>query len=207
MNNSAKFWDRTSSSYDSRSSKYSDTYKKMVANSKKYLKESDNVFELACGTGNITVDLASSVKQIEAIDISKGMLDIARKKTLEQNIENVNFNQTDIFDSNYKKESFDVLMAFNVLHLMSNTKEVITRINYLLKSGGIFISSTACLKGKIPFLSRIFRILGKIGLLPFIKSLDNNEFKDLISDCNFNILEYENLSQEPPNIFIIAKKL
>ena len=45
------------------------------------------------------------------------MIGLAKKKAAMSAVENVNFVQTDIFDKRYKKESFDVILAFNMLHI------------------------------------------------------------------------------------------
>lgn len=114
-----------------------------------------NVLEVGCRTGSTALLLAGHVKHITAIDISSNMIDIARNKAKDQQIENVDFIHSTLFDDTLKKGSFDVIMAFSFLHLLEETPEAIRRIKKLLKPGGIFISKTPCLADQSKLL-RVF---------------------------------------------------
>ena len=70
------------------------------------------------------------------------MIEIAREKAAVAKVENVIFEQTDIFDSEFAKESYDVILAFNMLHTVASPQDVVLRINELLKPEGLFISVT-----------------------------------------------------------------
>ena len=111
-----------------------------IESTKKYLSSSDIVLDYGCGTGNITNEFADTVKEIHAIDISAGMIDVAKKLADERNIENIHYLQSTIFDESYEDGSFDVIMAFSILHLLEDIHKVIHRVNKLLKAGGLFIS-------------------------------------------------------------------
>jgi len=50
------------------------------------------------------------------------MIDLAKEKAGKRKIENIDFSRTDIFDEKFKKESFDVLMTFNVLHFVKEKR-------------------------------------------------------------------------------------
>ena len=120
------------------------------------------------------------MKEIHAIDISYKMIEIAEEKAAISKIENVNFIQTDISDKRFKKESFDVILAFNMLHTLSNPQNVLRRIFELLKPKGLFISVTPCLGEKMSFFITIqillVQILCKIGIIPIpIRRLKSSE--------------------------------
>lgn len=51
-------------------------------------------------------------------------------------ITNSYFTHAAIFDERLKTEFFDAILAFNVLHLVEDTPQVLARINRLLKPGG-----------------------------------------------------------------------
>jgi ubiquinone/menaquinone biosynthesis C-methylase UbiE len=104
--------------------------------------------DFACGTGITTVKLANNVKQISAIDISSDMIDIAKKKTETHNISNISFTICNIMNDSIKDNSFDVVLAFNILYFLENIDEVLERIGQTLKCGGLFISVTDCLGEK-----------------------------------------------------------
>jgi 2-polyprenyl-3-methyl-5-hydroxy-6-metoxy-1,4-benzoquinol methylase len=207
MNKSEKFWNKAANQSDKQVDEMDETYIKTVENTKKYLNSSDIVLDYACGTGIITNEIAGNVKKIHAIDITPKMIEVAKRKAGERKIENINFAQTTIFDERYKKESFNVILAVNILHLLEDTQKVMDRINELLKPGGLFISATACLGEKMAFLRIFILILSKIGLFPYLKTLKISELEDLIVHKEFQIVETEILDPTAPNYFIVAKKL
>lgn len=56
------------------------------------------------------------------------MIDVAKRKAGERKIKNINFAQSTIFYKRFKKESFDVVLAFNILHLLEEIQEAMQRI-------------------------------------------------------------------------------
>jgi hypothetical protein len=81
---------------------------------------------------------------------------------------------------------------------------VMRRINELLKSGGMMISATPCIKGT--FLGVLLSPLSKIGLIPQITSFKISELEDLMTDGNFEIVETECLHKSGQQYFVVAKK-
>ena len=207
MKRSEKFWDQRSNEYDRNEDKYEQSYNKTVESTRKYLSTGDTVLDYACGTGIITNELAENVKEIHAIDISSKMIDVARRKAGEREIDNVHYAKATLFDERYERESFDVILAFNILHLLDDAHRVMHRIYELLKPGGLFISATACLGERRTFLSIFLFLLSKVGLVPYLNLLTVSELEDLVVDGNFQIVETEDLDQTPPNYFIVAKKV
>ncbi len=116
MNKSEKFWDNVSKTYDKDEKHFAQVYKKVVKHSKKYLNSRDTVLDYGCGTGTKTLELAGKVNNIQGIDISSKMVNIAKRKAMEYKIDNVDFVHTIIFDEKFSRESFDVIFAFNILH-------------------------------------------------------------------------------------------
>lgn len=207
MNKSEKFWDRSAKEYENKKINWEKIYNKAVENTKKHLNSSDVVLDYACGAGVITAQIADYVKEIHAIDISSKMIDVAQRIADERKIENINFLKTTIFDDRYKEESFDVITAFNILHLLEDSNEVIQRINELLKPGGLFISETACVGEKKSLLGIFLSLLGKLRIIPYLNPLKFSELEDLLTEGNFQIIETEDLQQKQTNYFIVAKKL
>jgi 2-polyprenyl-3-methyl-5-hydroxy-6-metoxy-1,4-benzoquinol methylase len=152
------------------------------------------------------------VKEIHAIDISSKMIDIAKEKAVVGKVENINFLQTDIFDKRYNNESFDTILAFNMLHTVSNPQDVTQRIYELLKPEGLFISITPCLRDKMSFLVNIqiqfVRLLCKIGIIPIpIRRLKSSELDDLMAKGNFQTIDTQKIYKGASSYFIVAKKL
>ena len=135
------------------------------------------------------------------------MIDVAKRKADECKIKNINYAQTTIFDEGFKKESLNVILAFNILHLLEKRHEALKRINELLTPGGLFISTTACLGEKSSFILGAFLfLLSRIGLIPYLKLFKISELENLVIQGNFKIVEAKILKSFPSNHFIAAKK-
>ena len=148
--------------------------------------------------------------EVKGIDISSRMIEAAIRKTGEGNIKNVGFMQSTLFDERLKRESYDVILAFNILHFFKDTNEVIKRLYELLKPGGFVISVTACigemsLSGVLQYM--FFSPFIKLGVIPYIKFLKTSELERLMTDINLRIIETERLNNSPTNYFIVAKKV
>ncbi|NOQ27253.1 MAG: methyltransferase domain-containing protein [Bacteroidales bacterium] len=205
--NAEKLWDKLSVNYDKRVKKHEQTYIKYVEKTRKYLNAKDIVLDFACGTGLIANEIAEYAQKIYAIDISYKMIEAAKRKADEIKIKNIDFAQSSLFDDNYKKESFDVILTFNVLHILEDTQKIIQRINDLLKPGGLIISATPCLGERQTFLNIIIYLLQKIGLVRYMNLFKTHELEDLIAKGNFRIVETEIMHHSPTNYFIVAKKI
>ena len=212
ISKSIGFWDTASENYDKTEERFEYIHSKSRENTKKHLKDSDIVLDYGCGTGTTSCDLANHVKEIHAIDISSKMIGIAKEKAVVGKVENINFLQTDLFDKRYNNESFDTILAFNMLHTVSNPQDVTQRIYELLKPEGLFISITPCLRDKMSFLVNIqiqfVRLLCKIGIIPIpIRRLKSSELDDLMAKGNFQTIDTQKIYKGASSYFIVAKKL
>lgn len=136
------------------------------------------------------------------------MIDIAECKANELKVDNVEYNCITLFDKTLEKEPFDVILAFNILHFFKNTKEVIQRINDLLKPNGIVIIAADCL-GQWSFsnvLQRFFFTpLIWIGIIPYMKFFKILELNRILGKSSFQIM-FQEQSSKSTNNFIVAKK-
>jgi len=203
MSKAEKFWDMFARRYSKSNIKDKKSYKKTLDDTKRYLKRKAAVLEIGCGTGTTALILAGSVNKLTATDISKNMIAIGKEKTKKQKIKNVNFVQSTLFDEKLKKESFDVILAFNLIHLLKDTDAAIKRISELLKPNGLFISKTPCLGESIlmPILGFFIRMV--IGPITCFKI---TEFKDSITKAGFELIDTHIYPEKPPRIFVVARK-
>ncbi len=211
MVKSEKIWNLMADSFDEGEKNFEPIHKRTVEKTKNYLDLNDVVLDYGCGTGSKSFEISGDVKEVLGIDISSKMLDIARRKAVEGKFENVDFKEATIFDERLKKESFDVIKAFNILHYLEDTQEVMERINELLKPGGFFISSTECM-GEEKKLSRILTfsalfVLTKTGAVP-VRYFKFSELENLITKGHFQILETEKMDLRALKFyFIVGKKV
>jgi len=206
-----KFWDKQAKRYDQAEKQFATVYSNIIDKTCKYLNLNDNVLDYGCATGNKTIELAKKVKHIHGLDISSEMINEANKKKRELNISNISFSQGTIFDSNLEKNSYDTIIAYGIIHLLEENQKVIQRIHELLKQGGFFISTTACMKDKMNIKTRIEVILyifmKRLGIFPLhLNMFKSSDVNKIIEEQNFKIIETEKIIDGIPAIFIVARK-
>lgn len=212
MSKSEKFWDQSADNYDKTEERFEYIHSRTRGNTKRHLKSSDVVLDYGCGTGTTACVLSSFVKEVHAIDISSRMIEIAKGKAVADNVTNICFEQADIFDGRYKKESFDVILAFNMLHTVPDPQRVVQRTLELLKPGGAFISVTPCLGGRMSLLVSLqillVRILLRLGIIPVpIRRLRSTDLEDLVADERFQIIDTELVYKGASSYFMVARKV
>lgn len=200
-----KFWDRVAGSVVKAGTKPSGTSLKTLENLDSYLQPADVVLDFGCGSGTFTTEMAKKVRLVQAIDISSRMLQVARESAKEQQMENISFSRTSIFDESFKGGSFDVIVAFNILHYLDDQQKLMQKVHHLLKSGGLFISATACLKERKSFVRYLMLLLSISGILPDMHFYSVSELKGLMETAHFEVVDCKNLTQLP-ECFIVAKK-
>ena len=154
------FWDVVAPVYDA-FEVLNKAYRRMIDKVLELTPHEANVLELACGTGNISLAIAGKVNTILCTDISDNMLKVALRKAKRRKIKNISFENSSIFDTGKKDQSFDVVIASQIIHLISQphtaceeikrvTKRIAILAIPLLKEGTFF--------GK--FLISIYRLFG-----------------------------------------------
>jgi ubiquinone/menaquinone biosynthesis C-methylase UbiE len=207
LDKSQAFWDRQAQNYDRAEEDFDQTYIRLLEKTKKHLRPGDLVLDYACGTGSTTLALAGQVKTIHGIDTSAGMIGVAESRLQENDRKNVRFAQASIFAAGLEEAAFDVILAFNILHLLADLPPVVQRIHALLKPGGLFISATACLAETRGLLQWALAITSKIGLTPHVNALKISELEAAILGGRFQVIESESLERKPVNQFVVAHKI
>jgi ubiquinone/menaquinone biosynthesis C-methylase UbiE len=204
---SKKFWNRIAKNYAQQDDSENNlNYKLTIEKTIKQLNQEDVLLDFACGPGTAAIDLADHVKKISAIDISDKMIEIAGVRAQAESVQNIEFYVSDIFDSRLNDKSFNVITAFNILHLIDDLDNSLMRIQDLLKAGGLFISLTDSGKEIGKFTPLVFILLSKIGIIPYFRQYSPEELKSRIESCGFSIIVSENLYESSTSRFIVAKK-
>jgi 2-polyprenyl-3-methyl-5-hydroxy-6-metoxy-1,4-benzoquinol methylase len=135
------------------------------------------------------------------------MIEAAQRKAAESGIDNARFMQATIFDERLEKGSFDVVLAWGILHLVDDRPQVIQRIHELLKPGGLMISATECLGEKRSSITSLLSLLMKIGIFPIsLKFFTVSELEDSVTHADLRIVEMEIFADNPVSCFIAAQK-
>ncbi len=166
LENDARFWDRTARKYAADPIADMGGYERTLSAARQRLNSSDLALEFGCGTGTTALRLAAAVERIIATDLSSEMIAIAREKAAAQGILNVSFEVGTLAGGSWPDATFDVVLAFNVLHLVSPLPDVLNAAHRLLRPGGIFISKTPCLKLMHPAIRALVPVMRLFGQAP-----------------------------------------
>lgn len=200
------FWNKRAAGYAKQPIADQASYEKKLEMTRQYLTPDTKLMEIGCGTGSTAIIHAPVVKEVYAIDISSKMIEIANQKATAKNIHNITFEAAAIDELNIQFESFDVVLALNILHLVENPRDVIERMYNILKPGGVLISSTACFDG---FPRKVIKVVMPVAqlvnLAPPTNIFSTKDFEGYIQNTGFQI-EATWRPKRDAAIFMIAKK-
>ena len=168
----ARFWDKIAEKYSKKPVADPAAYQRKLDFTKARLKPHHVVLDIGCGTGSLALELAPRVSHVHAVDVSSEMVRIANRKAAAARVSNVTFYKTSIEEEeSFGRESFDVICAYNILHLVQDHQDTLGKLFGLLKPGGHFISSTACLRETwVPF-GLIIPLMQLVGRAPHVLML------------------------------------
>ena len=205
MDRESRFWNKRADNYSKRPVSDEATYEKKLEITRKYFRPDMEVLELGCGTGSTALAHAPYVKHILATDLSTRMVEIGRDKAKAAGIDNVTFAAASADGLDVPDGSIDAVMGHNLLHLLENKEQVIDDVHRMLKTGGLFVTSTACI-GDMMFLFRLIVPVGRsLRLFPLVKVFTAAELKQSLDKAGFEI-EHEWLPKKNAALFIICRK-
>ncbi len=213
MSRTEAFWNASADDYDKTEERFEAIHRRSRENARNHVTETDVVLDYGCGTGTTACDLAGRVKSIHGIDISERMIELATEKARQDGLENTTFAKADIFDEGFDKESFDVILAFNVLHTIPEPQRAVARMHELLKPGGLVVSVTPCFRDKASFVGSlqilIVRVLCWVGAISIpIRSVASSEIDTLLAgDGSFQIVDGERIFEGTSSYFSVVRKV
>ena len=205
MHQPCKFWDKIAVRFAKRPIADEDAYRKKLQVTRDYLRPDMEVLEFGCGTGSTAIAHAPYVKHIRAIDISAKMIEIAQGKADEGDVRNVAFERSGIEELSVPDQSLDAVLGLSILHLLENKEAVIAKVHKMLKPGGVFVTSTACLGDTMKVFKLIAPIGHFLGLIPLVKVFTRKELADSLTAAGFEI-DHQWQPGKGKAVFIVAKK-
>ena len=206
----AKFWDKASAKYATDPIKDMAAYTYTLERTRSYLRDSDTVLEIGCGTGSTALFLADSVGTYHGMDISEEMIKIARGKVAETSMANLSFEAHPALEGIYPRDGLDAVMAFNLLHLLRDIPATLDAARAALRPGGLFITKTPCLKDanwKIGLVLKLIPLAQKLGKAPYVQSFTVAAFDRMIEAAGFEIVESGNHPVSPPARYVVARAI
>jgi len=138
-----------------------------------------NVLDVACGTGNVVLECASVLKEskFDAVDISEGMLAIAKANAKKRKLDNVDFHLMDIAQLDLNK-TYDVITCSYAMFFLDKAPQVLKSLVAMLNPNGVVIFTTFKARTFNPSTEIILPLLEKYGSQR-AKEYDINDWKNL----------------------------
>lgn len=205
MADESRFWDRLSDRYYSLPIADEASYRKKIEVTQALMRPDMKLLEFGCGTGGTAITHAPHVAHIRAIDFSGEMLAKARTAAEKARVGNVSFERADIVDLVVPDETYDMVLGLSILHLLRDPDAVIAKVHAMLKPGGYFVSSTACLGDTMAFFRFIAPIGKLLGKLPILNVMTADGVVQKYRDVGFDIVHRWQPGKDKA-LFLIGKK-
>lgn len=198
------FWDRVAGVYDLFANVYNaKTHKALKQLVAQQVAQTDDVLECACGTGLLTEVIAPRCKSIVATDFSEKMLMMTKRKCA--SFGNVSYRQADILALDFKDESFDVVVAANVIHLVDEPHKALGELSRVCKAGGKLIIPTYMNREKTGDASGFSKAVGKAGA-DFKRQFTFATYRQFFEDAGFADGEYTMIEGRVPCAVAVLRR-
>ena len=100
----------------------------------------DKLLEVPVGTGVLSMPVFATLSEakITCLDYSEKMMNSARRRAKEMQINNVSFIQGDVGNLPFESEGFDAVVSLNGFHAFPDKQAAFSETCRVLKKGGIF---------------------------------------------------------------------
>jgi len=102
-----------------------------------HLRSNTLLLDVGCGSGELSLDLAASVRQVTGIDLDRDEVDLARQAAKQAAILNADFEVGDAYRLGFASDSYDVVFGHSVLEALDRPTVALTEMWRVLKPGGI----------------------------------------------------------------------
>jgi 2-polyprenyl-3-methyl-5-hydroxy-6-metoxy-1,4-benzoquinol methylase len=101
--------------------------------------EFENILDIGCGDGSISLPLLSRCKKLTLLDLSRNMLNLASKRIPIGRINDVEMIDGDFMAADLEPQSFDLVFCIGVLAHVDSPAAVIEKVSKLAKPGAWII--------------------------------------------------------------------
>lgn len=205
----ARFWDRIAVKYAADPIADMAGYEFTLRRVQDLLSADQDVLEIGCGTGTTALRLAPFTRRLLATDVSAGMVAIARDKLAAQPVPKLRFAVADAEIPWAAQAEYDVVLAFNLLHLVTDLDRALELAVQALRPGGLLISKTACISEMNPLIPCLaLPLMRAIGKAPHALCFDAGVLRSAIARQGMDIVSVERHGTRGKDfrVFIVARK-
>lgn len=120
------------------------------------------IVELGCGTGQMTLYLATADRIVIGADLSRASLECAARARARYGVDRAFFVETDLRRPGLREAAFDVVLSSGVLHHTPDPRASFAALARLVKPGGIVVLGLYNVFGRLPhrFRRALSRLTG-----------------------------------------------
>lgn len=137
------------------------------------------MLDCAAGTGELSLAAAKNAESVVCTDLSEKMLKNARRKAGFFGADNISFETRNIFDLKDPDNTYDIVIAGNVLHLLKNPQGAVMELYRVLKPGGKLLLPTFTAKNRGKLLIKLYKVIG----FDPEASYSPSEYKKMLEGC------------------------
>ena len=205
----ARFWDRIARKYAADPIADMPGYEATLRRVQGLLTAEMNVLEIGCGTGSTALRLAPFTRRLLATDVSAGMIGIAREKLAAEPLPQLAFALADADAPAAGPGDYHAVLAFNLLHLVSDLDGALASAVQALRPGGLLISKTACVAEMNPLIRWLaIPVMQAIGKAPHVLLFDADTLQAAMVRQGLVIeaVERHGTKGKDIRVFIVARK-
>jgi ubiquinone/menaquinone biosynthesis C-methylase UbiE/uncharacterized protein YbaR (Trm112 family) len=126
------------------------------------------VLELGCGTGQLSLFLATADRMVIGADLARASLELGSEAAKRFGVEGVLFVEMDLHRPGVQAEAFDVVVCSGVLHHTPDPRNAFSAVARLVKPGGYLVLGLYNAFARLPHrLRRGIARLSGFRLIPF----------------------------------------
>uniref|UniRef100_UPI003BAD1C86 class I SAM-dependent methyltransferase n=1 Tax=Stappia sp. TaxID=1870903 RepID=UPI003BAD1C86 len=201
----ARFWDRLAKRYAAMPVRDAPAWEETLLAVREVLRPRDRVLEIGCGTGGTALRLAPHVADYTGTDISPAMIAIAAEKPAPLNV-TFRREEAPTAEDRPLDPPVDAVLAFNLLHLVSDLDATLSGVRARLKPGGLFISKTPCLGEMSVFLRLLVPVLQLVGKAPPVTALTEADLRARIEAAGFEITDRRTFGKNRSVPYFVARR-
>jgi len=96
----------------------------------------DTLLDFACGTGDSVIAVAPRIRYAHGVDISNGMIEIAKKQAMQANVENARFLCHPVESTPFEDESFSIIICRSAFHHFYHYETIFNEMLRCCQIGG-----------------------------------------------------------------------
>lgn len=196
------FWDRFAGVYDLAESINGSVYTEMCDITRRLVPAGAKVLDCGAGTGELSLAASDNADSVLCTDLSKNMLKQAQRKARALGADNIEFAARNIFDLQDPDDTYDVVIAGNVLHLLTNPQGAVKEMYRVLKPGGRLLLPTFTNKNSSRLLIGIYK---KLGFDP-AANYSPSEYKKMLGDCGLGRVRTKLIKGLVPCCYAVIEK-